>query len=187
MKWMPLMVLLLCSANLSAQTLPESRDRLVLNDGSTITGELLNFDGQRYTFRSDSLGTLELEATRVARLYTRHNDAPVAGEASGFLPPPAVPLGDGDPDNDPKGPLDMLLELQRDPQVRVIVEDMLALSALANGDTDAVLQSPKLMKLFDDPLTRLVVLRILEETRKDVLADRGEELEEPERLITPPQ
>ena len=169
-------LLLLASAPLLAESpLPEARDRLVLNDGSVVAGELLGFDGDTYTFRSDSLGTLELAAERVARLYTRGSDSAAAGEANGFLPPPAVALGDGDSSDEPMGPLDMLLQLQRDPQIRVVVEDMLAITALASGDTDAVLRSPKLMKLFDDPLTRMVVLRILEETRKDIFAESDEE------------
>jgi len=172
MKRMLCAALLLLAGGLSlADPLPEPRDRLVLDDGSVVAGELLAFDGDTYTFRSDSLGTLELDAERVARLYTRSNDAAVAGEASGFLPPPAIALGDGDSSNDPLGPLDLLLNLQQDPQFRVIVEDMLALSALASGDTGAALNNPKLIKLFDDPLTRLVVTRILEETRRGSESD----------------
>lgn len=167
MRWIILTLFL--SAPLLADPLPPTRDRLVLQDGSVLAGELLNFDGNTYHFKSDSLGELSLEAERVARLYTRHNDDP--GEASGFLPPPAVNLGDGDPT--PQGPLDMLLSLQRDPQVRVFIEDILALSALANGDVEGVMQNPKMLELFDDPLTRMVVKRILEETRQDRLADQN--------------
>lgn len=123
-----------------------------LIDGSVIRGQIISSEGGSYTLKSDTLGTVRIEASKIrairfkpssTRNEKRQDTMPNSGEAHVQVLQQLL-LGDQEI-------LHMILSLVNDPDIQVILEDPSIIEAVNRGDIEALSSNPKFMKLLDNP------------------------------------
>jgi hypothetical protein len=119
----------------------EMRD-IELNDGSTITGEVLSLNSGIYTVRSDSLGTIRIEETKIRAIRARaaSKNTGTAGEITTLQ---NKMMSDQEI-------LGLIQSLQNDPEFQKILEDPELLKAVTAGDVPALMANPRFMKLLNN-------------------------------------
>jgi hypothetical protein len=122
-----------------------------LVDGSVVTGRIEAFADGVWTIRSDSLGTLHIDESRVSAI----RPVETAPESS------AAPVANAPVDQQQVRGLqqkmlsddavaDLLTQLQNDPQVQKVLNDPALMQAIQAGDLNTLLSSPDFMKLLEN-------------------------------------
>jgi hypothetical protein len=118
-------------------------------DGSVITGEVLSLSAGMYTVRSDSLGTIKLEESKVRAVRAwsnadsgsrRDNPSGSAGEARSLQEKMM---------NDQEI-MGMIQSLQGDPEFKKVLEDPEVMKAVNAGDVTALMANPQFLKLLNN-------------------------------------
>ncbi len=118
-------------------------------DGSTITGEVQSLSNGIYTIKSESLGIIKIEASKIRAIH--------AISSSGGV-------GAGSDKGNPSGQIQSLQEkmlsdreimsliqtLQNDPEFKKALEDPEIMKAVNAGDVAALLTNPRFMKLLNN-------------------------------------
>ena len=120
-----------------------------LRDGSIVTGEVLSLTNGKYTIRSGSLGTVQIEESKV--LVIR----PVAAPAvANFGATPDNTAGDiktlQDKMMNDKEVMSKIQSLQNDPEFMKLLEDPAVMKAVNSGDTAALMTNPQFLKLMNN-------------------------------------
>lgn len=115
--------------------------RVELLDGSVLQGEILSFDGKVYSVRTENLGTVKIDKSKVQTIQMEGSPS-VSGQAvqdlrSRMMTSPAI--------------LGMIMELQNDPDIQEVLNDPEIVSASEAGDFNKLLSNPKFMKLLENP------------------------------------
>jgi hypothetical protein len=119
-----------------------ANQKIELQDGTVILGEILSFDGSTYTLRTESLGQVKIEKSKVRSIQ-------MGGSATEALQG-VQQLRDrimADPES-----LRMIMALQDDPDVQAVLNDPEVMSAADAGDLDRLLSHPKVIKLLQNPV-----------------------------------
>ena len=124
-----------------------------LRDGSIVTGEVLSLTSGKYTIRSGSLGTVQIEESKV--LVIR----PVAAPAvANFGATPDNTAGDiktlQDKMMNDKEVMSKIQALQNDPEFMKILEDPAVMNAVNSGDISALMANPQFLKLMNNSIVR---------------------------------
>jgi hypothetical protein len=114
-----------------------------LTDGSTITGEVVSLADGVYTIRSDSLGTVKVDAAKIRAI--RSGSSSGAGAVSSDEVKALTEKMAGDSDI-----MARILSLQNDPEFKKALEDPAIMKAVSEGDIPALTSNPKFMKLLDN-------------------------------------
>lgn len=129
----------------------EARE-IELIDGSIITGEVLSLVGGICTIKSDSLGTIKLDDSKIRAIRAKsaglgaHKDAvPVSGEEVRSLQEKMM--------ND-KEIMILIQSLQNDPEFQRILEDPDVTKAVNSGDIAALMANARFMKLLNNSTLR---------------------------------
>ncbi len=127
--------------------------QITLRDGSSISGEILSFDGTRYLVRSGSLGTVSIDSHQVEQIRS--------SPETGNRPPGALLPQDrilslqqqlvGDPQT-----MTLVQSLQDDPQMQRILSDPRLLQAILAGDIQVLRDSPELQGLMNHPAVKKI-------------------------------
>jgi hypothetical protein len=113
-----------------------------LTDGSAITGEVLSLANGVYTIKSDSLGTVKLEASKIRAIRARSSGTnAVSPDEVKALTEKMV--GDSDI-------MARILSLQNDPDFKKVLEDPAITKAVREGDISALTSNPQFMKLLNN-------------------------------------
>lgn len=118
--------------------------RIELVDGTVIHGEVVAFDGTTYTVRTESLGTLEIEKSRVRTLQLQSAPA-------GRLPGLQDLLNRAKSDPELMG---LIVGLKDHPDVQEVLRDPELMKAVEARDLETLLNSPKIQKLLHNPTVR---------------------------------
>lgn len=122
----------------------EVRD-IELNDGSTITAEVISLAGGQYTLRSEALGTIKLDESKVRAMHPHSSQtASPAGVSAGEVRSLQERMM-GDQEIMAK-----IQSLQNDPEFQKILEDPAVMKAINSGDTTALIANPRFMKLLNN-------------------------------------
>ena len=124
-----------------------------LKDGSVITGEVLSLSGGIYTIKSDSLGMLKLEESKIRVIRSK------SPEKSGASGGPAAAQGNDTQALQQKMMSDkevmgMIQSLQDDPEFKKLLEDPEMVRAVQAGDVAALTANPQFMKLLNNPTVK---------------------------------
>jgi hypothetical protein len=139
---------------ISAQTAPAGEIREIeLNDGSVITGELLSLSGGMYTIKSDSLGIVRVEETKIRAVRSK-TPASSGLQSNGSASVQAGALTDRMM-NDAEI-MSMIRGLQDDPDFKKILEDPEIMQAVKNNDVATLMSKPEFMRLLDNPPVRTI-------------------------------
>jgi hypothetical protein len=124
-----------------------------LKDGSVVTGEVLSLTNGKYTVRSGSLCTVQIEESKV--LAIKPVAAPAAA-ASGATPDNTS----GDVRNlqdtmmNDKEVMSKIQSLQNDPEFMKVLEDPAVMKAVNSGDISTLMANPQFMKLMNNSTVR---------------------------------
>jgi len=129
-----------------------------LKDGSVITGEVISLSAGIYTVRSDSLGMIKLEESKIRAIRSK---APGKSSASGG------PAARG---NDTQAlqqkmmsdqeVMDMIQSLRDDPEFKKVMKDPGVMKAVKDGDISALLTNPQFMKLLNNPTVKEIEKKV---------------------------
>jgi hypothetical protein len=154
--------LLLLLVGVLAAPAPATELRLMLKDGSVITGEIESVQNGIYTVRSPSLGTLSLKESDIRRIE---------------MPPVSATGTDGKADKPSAASnaqvdalqhriasddalMNSVTALLDDPQFQAVLKDPEILDAVRGGDIDALEGNPKFQSLIDDPKVKEITKRL---------------------------
>jgi len=128
-------------------------ERLVLEDGTVVVGELRGLANGVYTVESKGLGVVEIPSAQVTRI--ERADAPSAPSApTGAAAAPAASAGDiaglqqqmlGDGRT-----VGLLLTLSESPAMQAVLADPEIMALVEAGDLEALARNPKFTALLDD-------------------------------------
>jgi len=123
-----------------------------LLDGSVILGEIVSFSDGVYTLKSGSLGTVQINESKIRVIRLKSHGAPTRELAT----PSDTPAGTEVQAlqklmmND-KEIMSVILSLLNDPEFQKILEDPAIMNAVNSGNIDALISNPKFMKLLSNP------------------------------------
>jgi hypothetical protein len=112
--------------------------RIILDDGSVITGEIISLNSGLFTIESVSLGTLQIDESKVRSINSVTN---IKEE---------IQLLEQEILNDEEL-LEIILPLQEDPDFQRALADPSIMEAVESGDMDALLSNPDFLRLLNNP------------------------------------
>ena len=123
-----------------------------LIDGSVIHGEIVSFKEGVYTIRSDAIGPIEINESKIRTIrFSSRETGPQAADHS--TPEPinteSQALQRALMSNEQILPL--MLSLQNDPEIQAILNDPDIMDAVLAGDLQKLMSNPKFMELLDHP------------------------------------
>lgn len=116
--------------------------RIELQDGTVLQGDILSFDGSTYDIRTESLGTVKIEKSKVRSIQM---EGTATGPQQGVQDLRSRML------SNPEA-LKMIMGLQNDADVQAVLNDPEIMKASEAGDFDKLLSNPKFMKLLENPI-----------------------------------
>jgi hypothetical protein len=123
-----------------------------LKDGSVIYGEIVSFSGGTFTVRSKSFGTVEIDESKIRAIRSK---VPVGRKRDQIQQLQQKMVSDEEV-------VQMILSLQNDPDVQNILKDPEIMKAVNAGDINALLSSPKFMKLLENPTIQDIRKKVTE-------------------------
>jgi hypothetical protein len=111
-----------------------------LRDGSIITGDVVSLSNGIYTIKSESLGTVKIEESKVNVIRPKSSSQGTGGEARALQ----------DKMMSDQEIMGMIQSLQNDPEFKKVLEDPDILKAVNAGDIPALMANPKFTKLLNN-------------------------------------
>ena len=122
---------------------------IVLQDGSIISGEVISLNKGIYTIKSDVLGTIKIEESRIRTIQqqTTTTDAGISAK-------PTVTAGEikslEDKMMSDKEIMNLILSLQNEPDFKKLMDDPKIMHAVNTGDVATLTSDPRFMKLLNN-------------------------------------
>jgi len=137
-----LLICLIASLSLAAgPVLANELREIEMQDGSSITAEVLSLSNGVYTVRSESLGTIKFKEANI-RLIRSKTVSANTGTADRVRTLQENMLGD-------REIMDLINSLQNDPEFKKILEDPDIMKAVNAGDVVALAANPRFMGLLN--------------------------------------
>ena len=122
---------------------------IVLKDGSVISGEVVSLTSGIYTVKSDILGIIKLEESKVRIIQEKssagNTNASLSGSTAGEVRSLQQKMM-----ND-KEVMNLIQSLQNDPAFKKLLEDPAFMKAVNAGDVAALTADPRFVKLLNNP------------------------------------
>ena len=112
--------------------------QITLDDGSIIHGEIMSLSDGIFTLKSISLGTIQIEESKVRSI------TPISNIKEEIQTIEQKIMNNAEL-------LNIILPLQDDPDFQSALEDPSIIKAVESGDMNALLSNPKFMKLLNNP------------------------------------
>jgi hypothetical protein len=145
MKWSLFFFAVILLITASSAPAAEMRE-IEMSDGSIVTGEVLSLSKGIYTIKSDSLGTIKIDESKVRVIRPRSaSQGSVASQSSGS----EVRSLQNKMMNDQEI-MGMIQSLQNDPEFKKVLEDPDIMKAVSEGDIPALMANPKFTKLLNN-------------------------------------
>jgi hypothetical protein len=128
-----------------------------LKDGSSITGEVVSLNNGIYTIKSDTLGTLKVEESKVRVIRPRSlSQGPGAAQNNASSDVQTLQhrmMSDQEI-------MGMIQSLQNDPEFKKLLEDPEVMKAVSACDVAALTANPKFMKLLGNPAVQEIQKKV---------------------------
>jgi hypothetical protein len=127
-------------------------DRIELNDGSVIQGEIVSYSGGVYTIKSENLGIINIEKSKIRSIRSEPegtSEDRTEGAGADAIKDQVKALQEmmaASPDV-----MKSIEALQNDPDFQSVLTDPELMKAVNSGDISKLLASPKFNKLLDKP------------------------------------
>lgn len=126
-------------------------EQIVLQDGSTINGEVVSLQSVSYKIKTDSLDVITLQQHQVKSIRqgaeSRQPSVPV--DSVNQASPSAVQTLQSSISSDP-GMMANILRLQNDPDMQAVLSDPELMRAIQSFDLQALQNNPKIQKLMSN-------------------------------------
>lgn len=122
--------------------------QIELTDGSILTGEVLSYQNGTYSVRTDALGTVSIEDSRVRSIRTPGDASPSAAPSSAATGQVGALQQKMQSDEQV---MDMIRSLKDDPTFRQVLEDPEVMRAVNSNDLATLMANPKFMQLLSNP------------------------------------
>ena len=133
-----------------------------LKDGSVINGDILRLENGSLTIRSDTLGTVQIDESRVD---TIHFGQPPGGSGAASIP--AASGLDGQIQalqqrmtSDPEI-MGLIMSLGANPDFQKVLQNPDLMKAVSEGDIERLINSPDFQRLLSDPTARTIQEKIV--------------------------
>ncbi len=160
MRLMILSWFLLLSLSYLTASAGEVRE-IELTDGSTITGEVLSLSSGIYTIKSDILGTLRIEETKIRAIRAT---LPPASNGGGLASSATVSTGEMKSLQakmlSDKEIMSLIQSLENDPDFKKILDDPEIMKAVNEGDFAALSANPRFMKLLNNTTVKEIEKKV---------------------------
>jgi hypothetical protein len=129
---------------------------IVLKDGSVIAGEVLSLTNGIYTLKSDVLGTIKIEESKIRLIREKSPGGQstinngTTGEVKSLQ----------DKMMSDKEVMDLIQSLQNDPEFKKLLEDPEIVKAVNAGDVAALTADPRFMKLLNNPTVQEIQKKV---------------------------
>ncbi len=124
-----------------------------LTDGSTITGEVQSLTNGVYTIKSDSLGTIRIEDSKIRAIRAK-SSVPVGRAVSGSSSTTGGMKDLQDKMAGDKEIMALIQSLQNDPDFQKILEDPEIMKVIQEGNFTALAADPRIKKLLNNPTVK---------------------------------
>ena len=136
----------------------ETRE-VVLKDGSVIAGEIISLNNGIYTVKSDSLGTIKLEETKVRTIRERSSAGNAGMSTSGSGTAGEVrSLQEKMMGN--QEVMNLIQSLQNDAEFKKLLEDPEIMKIVNAGDIATLMADPRFIKLLNNPTVREIQRKV---------------------------
>ncbi len=160
----PILILLFLFVMLSAQeTLAGKPAVIELNDGSVVRAEIVSFSKGEYTFKSESLGTITVDESRIKNIRIGASQQTFSRSPSTGHSPSTAPSLDeqitalrNGMASDP-ATMDKITSLQSDPDFQSLLSDPEIMNAVSAGNISALMSNPKLLNLINKPAVQEII------------------------------
>jgi hypothetical protein len=132
---------------------------LELKDGSVVAGEVLSLSNGIYTVKSDILGTIKLEETKVRTIRERSSSGNTGVSAGNNGATGEVKSLQQKMMSD-KEIMNMIRSLQNDPEFKKLMEDPEFMKAVNAGDVAALTADPRFTKLLANPTVQEIQKKV---------------------------
>jgi len=136
-----------------------------LSDGSIISGEVVSFDGNTWTIKSGSMGTLKIDGAKVVsiRSKTTTDQGAAGGRSSGNTvnTPDLQALQQEIMANEQI--MAMIMNLQDDPEIQAILQDPEIMNAINAGDMNTLMANPKFRRLMENAKIKEITREAIKE------------------------
>ncbi len=139
-------LVLVCFASFKAHA-GEVRE-IDLSDGSVINGEILSLSNGIYTVRSDNLGIIKLEESKIRAIRPKSSALESQPAQSSSSPGEMQSLQQKMMSD--QQIMGLIQSLQNDPEFKEILQDPEVMRAVNAGDVAALSANPKFMKLLNN-------------------------------------
>ncbi len=130
-----------------------------LIDGSTITGEVQSLNNGVYTIKSESLGTIRIEDSKVRAIRAK-SAVPARGAVSGVPGTAGGVKGLQEKMTGDRETMSLIQSLQNDPDFKKILEDPEIMKAVQEGNFTALTADPRIRKLLDNPTVQEIEKKV---------------------------
>jgi hypothetical protein len=123
-----------------------------LIDGSVIRGEIVSSEGGIYTLKTDTLGTVTIEASKSRAIRFKpsvETERAVSGSMGASTEVQVKALQQLMMSDQEL--VRMILSLLNDPEIQAVLEDPSIIQAMNAGDIGSLTANPKFMKLLENP------------------------------------
>lgn len=152
----PSLILILFISAVTANAVEVREIELI--DGSIITGEVLSLAGGICTIKSDGLGMIKLDESKIRAIRAKsagHGERKdVVSESGGEIRSLQEKMMSD------KEIMSMIQSLQNDPEFQKILEDPEVMKAVNSGDVAALMSNAQFMKLLNKPTLREIQSKV---------------------------
>ncbi len=129
-----------------------------LKDGSIISGEVVSLSGGVFTIKSESLGTIKLDESKVRAIRTK-------AAAAGPAPAGKAVSGGDSRDLQEKMMSDreimaLIESLKDDQEFKKLLQDPAIMKAVQSGDVSSLMSNPQFLKLLDNPTVKEIEKKV---------------------------
>jgi hypothetical protein len=123
-----------------------------LIDGSVLTGEIISFREGIYKVRSPSLGTIEINESKIRVIRVKPSET-----ATGKTVLPTNTSIDKELKalqesiTSDQQIMQMIISLQNDPDIQALLQDAVIMEAVSSGDINTLMSNPKFRKILENP------------------------------------
>jgi len=117
-----------------------------LKDGNIITGEVQSLANGMYTIRTESLGSVKIEDSRVLAIRPRGQGSPSRPSDAGSQARSLEERMQADDEV-----MNKIRSLKDDPAFQKVLEDPELMNAVNTGDVAALMANPKFLQLLQNP------------------------------------
>lgn len=149
-----IIVLLLFS--LFAGPVYSATPRFELNDGTVITGTIIEFSNGVYVVKTASLGTVRVNQQDIRNIVYGDPGQPPAGDSVAGISQAQIEAMQKSMAQD-AGLMSLIQALQNDPDMQAILADPEITRAVAAGDFAALINNKKILQLMENPKIKEIV------------------------------